>query len=90
MIWNQILDEILRMQAEGGGSFSTAAELIGCNRNQVAGRAYRIGVRFASSKELHSARSSEGNFKAWSDPARAERRIAKMRRTRFGRFTGPS
>lgn len=58
-------DEVIRQCANTGGSFSTAAELLGRTRSMIAGRAHRLGVRFVPSFEKSSRAGKRAMEKRW-------------------------
>lgn len=79
MNWSKKHDDVLRDFAAAGLSFLSVANQLGLTRNQVAGRAHRLGVRFASSLEATRHHRVQGCIKSWKDPAVHERRRLAIR-----------
>lgn len=48
--WTEAADSTLRAMAKEGKSFGDVAKALGCTRNMIAGRAYRLGASFGSER----------------------------------------
>lgn len=78
MIWTDDAVAALRRVAREGGSFGDVAELLGCTRSTVAGKANRLGVSFAGhDAPTAKARHAAGCKLAWDrlDPVAKQRRL---------------
>ncbi len=77
MIWDEDAVDTLRAMAKAGKSYGEVAELFGCTRSAVAGKANRLGVRFAC--DHRAARLADGTRRGWAkmSPAAKAERIRK-------------
>lgn len=77
--WNDEAVTTLRRVAAEGGSFSDAAAALGLTRYQVAGKAWREGIKFNCRAELRAERNAHRMQVVWDrmTPAEREERLAR-------------
>lgn len=63
--WTTAKIEVLRGWATAGGSYTDAAEELGCSRCAVAGKAHREGIRFSAHPKAFNERISKAKRAYW-------------------------